>query len=275
MGLFNIFDPILDFLLTPLINLGYLPALVILSLVFTVALIFFHKKVTDQELMKRLKEETDELRNEMKTLKDNPERMIEVRGRMMETNMKAFKQNLKPSLYTALPFIIIIGWMSAHFAYLPLMPGDEFTATVTANEGVSELRIVQLEGIELLTNVTQKVVDRTATWGLKAGKEGIYTLRFAVGEEVVASKNVVITTEKKDGSPLKRGKGFIDYIYSSSGEYLAREELESVSMISVSNKPVKPFGELSIFGWEPGWLGTYIILSIIFNLVLRKLLKVY
>ena len=36
-----------------------------------------------------------------------------------------------------------------------------------------------------------------------------------------------------------------------------------------------PFGDFSLFGWKPGWLGTYIILSIILSFVIRKLLKVH
>ena len=41
------------------------------------------------------------------------------------------------------------------------------------------------------------------------------------------------------------------------------------------NKKVKPLGNVSLFGWKPGWLGVYIIFSIIFSMVLRKLLKIH
>jgi uncharacterized membrane protein (DUF106 family) len=36
-----------------------------------------------------------------------------------------------------------------------------------------------------------------------------------------------------------------------------------------------PLGAFSLLGWHPGWLGTYIILSLIISLLLRKVMKVY
>ena len=139
MGLFNILDPILNVVIGPLINAGYLIALIVLALAINLLLLLIYKKTTNQELMKRLKDEMKELQNETKTLKDHPEKMMEVQRRTMETNMKYMKQSLKPNLYTFIPIIIILGWMSTQFAFLPIMPGDEFNVTIQVADPVKKL----------------------------------------------------------------------------------------------------------------------------------------
>jgi len=46
-------------------------------------------------------------------------------------------------------------------------------------------------------------------------------------------------------------------------------------MIHAGNKTVHPFGEsFNLFGWYPGWLATYIILSIGLSTLFRKLFDV-
>lgn len=44
------------------------------------------------------------------------------------------------------------------------------------------------------------------------------------------------------------------------------------SEIRIDNKEKKV---INLFGWQIGWLGTYIIFSLIFSLIMRKLLKVH
>ncbi len=274
MGLFNILDPILNVVIGPLINAGYLIALIVLALAINLLLLLIYKKTTNQELMKRLKDEMKELQNETKPLKDHPEKMMEVQRRTMETNMKYMKQSLKPNLYTFIPIIIILGWMSTQFAFLPIMPGDEFNVTIQVADPVKKVTMGSPAGLQLISNATQTVANHEARWTLKAKDEGLKTLQFQTDNEVTAQKNVLVTKERKYLSPVKTQKGIIDYIYGSS-EYLTAEEKKAVSSITLTQKPILPLGNGSLFGWQPGWLGTYIILSIVLNLVLRKLLKLH
>jgi len=45
-----------------------------------------------------------------------------------------------------------------------------------------------------------------------------------------------------------------------------------LELIRIDNNPKKL---LNIFGWKVGWLWAYIIFSIIFSMLLRKIIKVY
>ena len=65
---------------------------------------------------------------------------------------------------------------------------------------------------------------------------------------------MLITDEKGYAQPLKAIKD------------------KMVRQISIDNSKMKV---LNLGFWNVGWLGSYIILSIIFSMILRKLFKVY
>jgi len=279
MALLNILDPILNFLFGPILKLGHLWAIIIIALIINIIIIVVYKYVTDQDLMKQLKEESKELQKELKTLQGNPQKSAEVQKQFWDTSMKMMKHSFKPTFYTFIPLIIIFGWLWGNLAYVPIVPGEEFhTSMMLIDKEIENVTLIvpNGEGLELLTEATQKVIDRKVSWGLK-GEEGLYILKFEVGN-ITTAKEVLIGGDGKSISevnPLKRKKMMFEYLYGRSTEYLDSEEAKVIFEINSGNKPVKPLGSFSIFGWNPGWLGTYIILSILFSLGMRKIFKVY
>ena len=253
MGIFSFLDPVLNFLFDPLLGLSYFWAILILSLLISLLITLIYKWTTDQNLMKQLKQETKELQKEMKQLKAHPEQMTKVQKKMMETNMKYMTKSFKPMLYTFLPIILIFGWMNAHLAYIPLAPGQEFiVTTVFTDSNLGNVSMTVPEGITLLSGATQTIAAKEASWAMK-GDEGEYLLEVTYRGQSY-TKNMQITTEKVYAPVQKRVR---------DGELRA---------IVIQNKPVKI---LNLFGWKLGWLGTYIIFSIISSMGFRRMLKVY
>ena len=161
--------------------------------------------------------------------------------------------SLKQTLITFLPIILIFGWLNAHLSYYPLHPGESFTTTLTFQEGISGLTTLSApKGITLLSNDTQTIIDGKATWSV-SGDAGEYILSYTYLDKRY-TKTLLITSEKLYKNPTDKIKD------------------EFVESIQVSNRPIKV---LNLFGWKVGWLGTYIILSILFSLALRKVLNVY
>jgi len=214
-----------------------------------------NKYTTNQSLMRDLKNETKEFQKEMRELKNDPKKMMEVQKKAMETNMKYMMHSFKPMIFTFIPIIIIFGWMNAHFAYYPIMPGEEFTASAVFEELDGNITLVSHDGIELLSDAAQSTDAKTVTWRLKGEQEGDYTLWFDYeGKE--HSKELSITNEKSYKEPMKR---------INEGNLKA---------IQIDHKPVKVLN-LFIGGWKLGWIGTYIVFSLIFSMVIRKKLKIY
>jgi uncharacterized membrane protein (DUF106 family) len=234
----------------------------IIALLVSVIITVVYKFTTNQSLMKDLKDELKELQNEMKELRNHPDKALEVQKRMMETNSKYMSHSLKSTFYTLIPVILIFGWANASLAFEPILPSQEFTVEASFVGGMTgTISIVAPDGIEVNGNSTKVVEDGKVAWILK-GEEGDYSdgnaLEFEFNDKI-AYKDVIIGAEQKYANPIENVKG-----------------VPGLRTIKINNEQKKvvslPF---RILGYGGGWLGTYIIFSMIFSSLLRKYMKVY
>ena len=105
--------------------------------------------------------------------------------------------------------------------------------------------------IEVQGDAEKEIKDGKASW-LLSGEKGEHLLEFGVDGEK-QGVNVLID-DSKYSEPLKKIKN------SKIKEILVGNQKKIV---------------MDIFGWELGWLGTYIIFSIVFSMGLRKVMKLY
>ncbi len=248
------FDTILNPIFGPLLKLSPLWAIIIISLVIAVIITFVYKWMTDQNLMKSLKGDIKKFQKEMKELKHEPQKVMAIQKKAMQTNMKYMMHSMKPTLITFLPIILIFGWLNAHLAYDPINPGEEFTTTVMFQEGVAgNASIIAPEQIKVISDIEAVIVDNKITWTLK-GEAGEYLLEYVI-EDRKYSKDLLITDKQEYKQPIKIIKND-----------------DKINTIQINQEKIKP---LNLFGWRVGWLGTYIIFSIIFSMSLRKLMKLH
>jgi len=247
----------LDPIFRPLLELDPLFIVLIISAIITVLITVIYKFTTNQNLMKELKDEMKEFQKEMKELKEDPKKMMEVQKKSMKTNMKYMSHSMRSTLITFIPIILIFGWMNANIAYEPIKANEEFTIdALFAKNTQGTIEITVPKGITLLGDAEKDIQDDKASWTLK-GKEGSYiddnALEFKFNNEV-EYKNLIITNKQEFAPVTKK---------------ISNSKLK---IIKINNKPMKV---LNLFGWRVGWLGSYIIFSIILSMLLRKILKVY
>src|SRR3989344_3947495 len=130
-------DPVLNPLMKPLLALGPLWAVVVLSFLISVIIVLVYKFFTKQDEMKRLKEQQKEFQKRMKELRSNPDEMMKVQKEAMKANMEYMKHSFKATLITMLPVILIFGWMNAHLAYEPIFPEETYSVSAQFSEGVT------------------------------------------------------------------------------------------------------------------------------------------
>jgi len=70
-----VFETLLDPIFSPLLKLNPLVGIALISFLISAIITVIYKYVTDQNLMKRLKEEIKAFQKEMKELKDHPEKV--------------------------------------------------------------------------------------------------------------------------------------------------------------------------------------------------------
>ncbi len=252
----NFLDTIFNPWLGQLFNLPIFWAILIICIFITLLVTVVYKYTTNQREMKQIKGDLKKYQKEMRETKDT-KKLMEIQKKALDLNMKYMSSSFKSTLYTFIPIIIIFAWLNMHVAYQPLLPGQDFKVTTVFADGAKgNVTLTTIPELNLKNTSTQEITNNQATWTLN-GDVGEYKLTFDYNTEEY-SKNILITTEKSyeiPQYPIKNSK---------------------MTMVVIGNEPTHPFGEtFNLFGWYPGWLATYITLSLIFSAVFRKIFDVY
>ncbi|MFH1133168.1 MAG: EMC3/TMCO1 family protein [Nanoarchaeota archaeon] len=244
-------DPIFD----PLLRLEPVWALLIFSSFLSGLITLLYVLFTNQKKMHELKDEMKGFQKQMRAEQKNPKKVMELQKKAMEKNMEYFRMSLKSTLITFIPIIFIFSWMGANMEYHPVRPDELFSTTAMMQKGVDgEVVLKAPEGFTLLDNATKTVVDGAVRWELK-GPEGEYELEYTYKDET-QTKTVLITVGDK---------------YSPAKELVKSKRFKE---LRIDMERVHPFGDLKVLGWQPGWLGTYIIFSLITSMGLRKIFNI-
>lgn len=231
-------------------------AIILLSGIVSLATSVVYKYTTDQKLLKQIKDDIKRMQGEIRTTKE-PGKAAELQKEVMKRSMRQFNSSTKSTLITIIPLFLIFGWMRAHMAYEPVMPGEDFTTTVHFKTAASLLQNVSLEaspGLAILSKDAQQT-----SWRLRSEKEGTYQLAYSFGNEIYR-QDAIVTSKFLYANPV---------LTSANG---IKKDSE-IQKITVDLKSLHPFGNFKLLGWMPGWLATYIISSLIFSMLIRKWLK--
>ena len=244
-------DPFSEFIF----NLHPLLSIAIIAFVVTLFTSLVYRFVTDQKVMKTLKKELKDLQKMMKEHRDNPQKLMQIQKEAMDKNMQYMRHSMKPTLFTMLPLILMFGWLNSHIAYEPISPGQSFEVWVnmqSSAEGFVELEVYpDNPDFVFETGYSQEIIDGEARWRLK-GPPGDFDLRYSYNEEI-ATQELLITDNPKYNTPT----------VSASGSF---------RQLNIGNARVEPLSFIGL-GWS--WIWSYILMSIGFSMVIRKLLKVH
>jgi len=249
MAIDSFFDPLLA------IDASYL--IISVSVILSLIITLIYKWMTDQHLMKSLKDDIKKHQEEMKKHRNDPKKIMNIQKQAMEKNMQYMMKSMKPTIVTFIPLILVFGWLNAHFTYDPIHPNTEFSITANFQDGVTgTVMMTQTNGIAIIGNETQDIINGKATWHLK-GDAGAYLLEVNYDGSKY-TKEVLISDSYEYAAPVK-----------NFGE-------DKIKSLQIDASKLRVFGEkFNIFGWHPGWLGVYIIISLISSMTLRKLMKLY
>jgi uncharacterized membrane protein (DUF106 family) len=257
MGFTSFLDPVLNWLL-------YLPpflAVLIMALLVTFLVTIVYKYTTDQVKMKQLKEELKGYQDKIRQLaKENkPDKALALQNQAMKSNLEYMKHSFKATLWTMIPVLILFAWMSQSMAYYPIAPGQAFTVTAIFAEGhAPNATLSTIPDLTFISTATQGIAYNanlkkdTALWNLSGGA-GEYKLSVNYNNENYDHK-ILITESKKYDTP--------ELIVQNS----------KLQKLVVGYKPVYAF---TLFGINFTWFWTYLILSIVLSMGIRKVMKVY
>lgn len=248
------FEKILDFIFGPIVKLHPLLAIAIFSFIITLMTTLIYRAVTDQKKLKEIKSKLKDYQSKVKEMKDDPEEALKVQKKAMEKNMEYMQHSMKATLFTIIPIIIIFGWLNAHMGYYPIIPGQEFTVFAELNpeaQGMVNLDIMPANQIEFISSPSAEIAEGKAEWTLK-GPEGNYILSYT-HEGKTYEQELIITSDRKYAPPQK---------------VIKQDNFISGNIVNEKIMPLK------FIGLKWGWLGTYIIFSIVIGMSLRKVMGI-
>ncbi|MBU2052907.1 MAG: EMC3/TMCO1 family protein [Nanoarchaeota archaeon] len=106
-----VLNPSLGALINWDITWGTLLVFFIIALITTL----IQKYATDQETLRELRKEQKEMQKEMKKYKEDPKKMMELQKELWPSTMKMMEVSMKSSLFTIIPFILLIRWFMDYF----------------------------------------------------------------------------------------------------------------------------------------------------------------
>lgn len=265
-------DAIFNPIFMPLVNWDPFLAIVILSLIVSLISTLAYKYLTDQTVLKEIREKQKDYQKKLKDLRSNPEELKKVQSEFTQMSMgtmkQSFGQSLKPMMITMIPLLLIFGWMAGHLAYEPIGPQETYSLTAFFKSGVvGEASLVIDDGTKLLSPEKQNISAGAVNWKLKS-PEGKH--EFVIKYDVFENTKSLIISQKQD---------YLEPITTYTKSDIEKSIVEHQPL-----KPVEKFLEkfetyaefkIPIFNWRPEWLGLYFIFSLIFSMSLRKIFKVY
>ena len=89
----------------------------ILTLILTFFIVVVYKYTTDQEALKKLRDDNIRIKEEMKTYKDNPQKLMELqKEQFKKAFFEQFKHQLKPMIITIIPMGIVFIYLREFYS---------------------------------------------------------------------------------------------------------------------------------------------------------------
>ncbi len=107
-----VLDPSAGWLLNWDLTIGMTLIVFVLALCITLV----QKYATDQKTLKEMKIEQKKLREEMKAVKEHPEKLLELQKKQFEFLPRMMKVSMRGVMYTSIPLILFFRWFMDFFA---------------------------------------------------------------------------------------------------------------------------------------------------------------
>lgn len=261
---------LLNPILNPLLALPPTVAVAVVSFIVSLIIAVITKYTTDQNLLKKLREEIKEMQQAIKK-EENKVKAAQMNKDLMKKSLEQTKHSMRSMFFTLIPILIIFSWMSASLAYLPLEPQESFTTTVHFAQGTEgEITISASEGLSLDSEKTAPIENSVATFELTSLEAGEHTLEYQYGNEIYQTK-VIASDKWRVADPiLEQESRFLGF---NLGDPIPIKKGSDIISIETQLDPVKPFPGFKLL-FFPAWLTSYIFFSIVFTFGIRKILKV-
>jgi hypothetical protein len=198
----------------------------------------------------------------MRLFNDDLVLLFRAQGDVLRHTLSYLRHSFAPTAWLVLPMLALLLHMEFRFGYSGLAAGDTVLLKASVADPSSTVSLEAPGGIEVQTAAVHLPSDREIVWRIRPRAAGAYELRVHAGSEIL-TKTLVVSDAVARRSPVRPGAGFIEQVLNPSEPPLS--DATGVSALSVAY-PERPF---TIAGWDIGWSGVYLLLTLVFAFALK------
>ncbi|MFH1743006.1 MAG: hypothetical protein ABIH23_28710 [bacterium] len=266
LGLFNgLLTGLFDIVFWPFRALDPIWAMVFVSLVTGVLMVWMFGKMSDQRSVKRVK---DRIRGNLIAVRlyQNDIRVVfRLQGRILRDTLTYMKYSVIPMLVMMVPVVLIMIQLNLRFSVRPLQEGRQ-TLVIAKVRDASVLNdtivLKSSEGVAIETSGVRIKSEREIAWRIRAEKPGQYSLVVETGNESV-EKNLIVGEGWGSVSALRTGNNLLDVVL-----YPGEKPIKSSSPVESIEIKYQALS-MPVFGWNIHWLVLFFVLSIVFGFALK------
>ncbi len=262
-----------DVAFSPIDGLAPIAGLTILSLITAVAVLLAFKWTGDQRALVAAKRAMQAAVFEMRLFNDDLRAMLRAQGEVLRHTLRYLRLSFVPTLWLLVPMLALMLHMDFHFGYAGLAIGEaalvkaRFADAAATPQGVALATLEAPEAVRVETPGVLLPSEREITWRIRPRATGSYELRVHMGGTVLG-KTLLVSNAVARRSPVRPDSGFLNQLLYPSESPLPSGA--GLSAITVAY-PERPF---TVAGWNIGWSGVYLALTLVFVLVLKGLFGV-
>lgn len=259
-----------DLFCLPFLRFAPMWAMLVISLLAGVLMLWIFGKVSNQAAIKVIREKIRGNLIGVRLFQNDIGVVLGLQSRIILDTLNYMRYSLVPMLILMGPMIMIMTQLNLRFSVAPLPVGGQALVNVTVADAeilADRLTIEVPEGVVVETPGVHVASLGEVSWRIRAEAPGVYSLLFRAGDQV-EEKELIVGEDWRAVSAVRTGKGFVDSILWPGEAPLASDSFLRSAEIHY------PELDLSFFGWTVNWLIAFFILSIAFGFAFKDLLGV-
>ena len=265
----NILTRLFGFVIWPLQSFDPIWALILVSLLTGLLMLWLFGKVSRQEAIRRVKNKIRGNLLAIRLFQHDVRVVLQVQGRILRETLTYVRYSLTPMLVLIVPVMLIIIQLNHHFSIEPLRVGEAALVQAKLSDPTILTKGVSLDapvGVTVETPAVRIETEGEVAWRIRVENPGRYPLQLRLGDETVEKQ--LVAGEGWGAVSALRTSSLLDLILYPGEASI--EQPTGVESVEVKYRPLP----LSVLGWNLHWLVLFFILSIVFAFALKGLFGV-
>ena len=268
-----------DVLLWPFRGLPPIWALIAISFVTGILMLWIFGKVSNQTKIRTVRERIRGNLIGIRLFGDDLGMLFRLQGRILRQTASYLGHSLLPMLVMLVPILLVLTQMNLRFSVRPMKPGEQAVVTVRLRDASpmrEQIRLEVPDGVVLETSGV-RIDDvsedfREVAWRIRAEESGEYKLLVKAGVQTV-DKDLSVGGGWGAVSALRTGQNFWEVLlWPGEPPVDASAEIESVK-VTYAALPLT-FLLWDVNAMTSGWLVFFFVASIVFGYAFRGVLGV-